>query len=139
MSSVLEAPQAKQSQGLMLALRWLPVAFGLVLMYVPTYMEMWKYYWRKEDNAHGPLIIAVVTWLVWRRRTVLLAPPGDLQRLWGSLLIALGLVLYVIGRSQEFAQLDAFSQIPLLLGLLLVLQGKHAFRILLFPICFLAL
>jgi len=81
----------------------------------------------------------VVAWLLWRRRDVLLEPPENTRPVWGAMLVATGLVLYVIGRSQSFAQPDAFSQIPLLLGLILALQGQRAFRALLFPICFLTL
>ena len=120
-------------------MRWMPIVFGLALMYVPTYIDMWRYYWFREDNAHGPLIVAVVAWLVWRQRDVLLEPPRQLRPLLGSALIAVGLILYVIGRSQQFAQPDVFSQIPLLLGLILALQGQRAFRVLLFPIGFLTL
>src|SRR3954469_7308397 len=126
MSYILEATRHQTHKAAPL-LRWLPIVFGLVLMYVPTYMEMWKYYWRREDNAHGPLIIAVVVWLIWRRREVLLEPPREVRPLAGALLIAFGLTCYVVGRSQSFTQPDAFSQIPLLLGLLLTLQGQRAF------------
>jgi exosortase B len=139
MSSVLEGPHSTEAGKVQPILRWAPIVFGLVLMYVPTYMNMWKYFWTREDNAHGPLIVAVVAWLVWRQRDVLLEPPERLRPVWGALLIAVGLILYVIGRSQDFAQPDTFSQIPLLLGLVLALQGQRAFRLLLFPICFLAL
>lgn len=138
MSSVLEAPRSEVS-GAAPILRWIPIVFGLLVMYVPTYINMWTYFWIREDNAHGPLIVAVVAWLVWRRREVLLEPPQQVKPVLGGILIALGLALYVIGRSQEFAQPDAFSQIPLLLGLILTLQGKRAFRSLVFPICFLTL
>ena len=44
-------------------MRWVPIVLGLVVMYVPTYINMWKYFWIREDNAHGPLIVAVVAWL----------------------------------------------------------------------------
>jgi exosortase B len=138
MSSVLEAPRSEVS-GAAPILRWIPIVFGLLVMYVPTYINMWQYFWIREDNAHGPLIVAVVGWLVWRRREVLLESPQQVKPVLGGILIAIGLALYVIGRSQEFAQPDAFSQIPLLLGLILTLQGKRAFRSLVFPICFLTL
>src|SRR3954463_731607 len=136
MSSVMEAPGAA-SPRYGAILRWLPVALGLLVMYIPTYQHMWMMYWHNEDNAHGPLIVAVAVWLMWRRREVLLEPPQHVKPLLGGLLIAFALICYVIGRSQSFAQPDAFSQIPLLLGLLLVLQGERAFRALLFPVAFL--
>jgi exosortase B len=138
MSSVLDAGKAAPRLTSPV-LRWIPIVFGLLLMYVPTYGDMWKYFWHREDNAHGPLIVAVVAWLIWRKRDVLLETPRDVRPVAGGVLIAVGVFLYVIGRSQAFAQPDAFSQIPLLLGLVLALQGQHAFRTLLFPICFLTL
>src|SRR3954454_1850695 len=138
MSSVLAASRS-EPRGASSLLRWIPVVLGLVMMYVPTYIDMWKYFWFREDNAHGPLIVAVVAWLIWRRREVLTGPAEQTRPVWGSLLISLGLLLYVVGRSQGVAQPDAFSQVPLLLGLVLALQGQRAFRVLLFPICFLTL
>jgi exosortase B len=107
-------------------------------MYVPSYIDLWQQFWSREDNAHGPLIVAVVGWLVWRKRECFLVAPSDLNRIGGWALIVVGLVLYVIGRSQDFFQPDAFSQIPLLLGLILALQGRNAFWALFFPICFLS-
>ncbi|MEO8626549.1 MAG: exosortase B [Betaproteobacteria bacterium] len=138
MSSVLGVQRTEQGKSYSV-LRWAPVVFGLVLMYIPTYLNMWTHYWSREDNAHGPIIVAVVAWLIWRRREVLLEGPRDVRPVAGGLLIFAGLVLYVIGRSQDFAQPDTFSQVPLLLGLILALQGKRAFRTLLFPIAFLTL
>ena len=61
MSSVLGASRSEPS-GLS-AMRWLPIVFGLLVMYVPTYVDLWRAYWTLEDNAHGPLIVAVVAWL----------------------------------------------------------------------------
>ena len=92
MSSVLEAPRSQASTTAPI-LRWVPIVLGLVVMYVPTYINMWKYFWIREDNAHGPLIVAVVAWLIWRRREVLLEAPQQVKPLLGGMLVALGLVL----------------------------------------------
>jgi exosortase B len=136
MSSVLDsAPQVGIDKANVL--KWAPVLIGLLIMYVPTYIDLAQTFWKSEDNAHGPLILAVVLWLIWRRREVLLEPPIDARPLAGGLVLAFGLFLYVIGRSQQFFQPDAFSQIPVLLGIILALQGKKAFKALLFPIAFL--
>src|SRR3954452_14728654 len=102
MSSVMEAPGAA-SHRYDPIVRWLPIALGLLVMYIPTYRHMWMMYWHKEDNAHGPLIIAVAVWLMWRRRDVLLEQPHGVKPLFGGLLVAFALVCYVIGRSQSFA------------------------------------
>jgi exosortase len=55
----------------------------------------------------------------------------------GWALVATGLACYVLGRSQDFIQFEAGSQIPLLAGLVLALAGRRAFRRLWFPILFL--
>lgn len=136
MSSVLESsPSASGERGAVL--KWAPVLAGLLVMYVPTYMDLAHTFWQSEDNAHGPLILAVVLWLLWRRRDVLLEPPSNVKPVLGGVLFVLGLVLYVVGRSQQFFQPDAFSQIPVLLGCILALQGKNAFKALAFPVAFL--
>lgn len=137
MSSVLEGSHPNRGETTSIILRWAPIALGLVVMYAPSYVDLWEQFWSKEDNAHGPLIVAVVAWLIWRKKDVLLESPTETRSFLGGSLLFIGLLLFVIGRSQAFFQPEAFSQIPLLLGLLLVLQGRRAFWTLFFPICFL--
>ena len=57
--------------------RWWPVACGLALMYVPTWYDLAQGLWKEEPYAHGPLVLGVVAWLVWRARHVL---AGELDR-----------------------------------------------------------
>lgn len=120
------------------AARWLPVVAGLLVLYVPTYVDLYQAYWRTERGAHGPIILLVSAWLVWRERRAF-AARGDARMPWlGWTLVALGLAAYVVGRSQAFFQLEAGSQIPLFAGLVLALLGRRAFRRLWFAIFFLA-
>jgi len=44
--------------------RWLPVMLGLAVMYVPTYVDLARSLWSNEAYAHGPIVLAVVAWLV---------------------------------------------------------------------------
>lgn len=136
MSSVLET-RTLSSGDSGVVLRWAPVLCGLLVMYVPTYIDLWQQFWHKEDNAHGPLIVAVVAWLIWREKHILVEPASNTHPIVGGLLFAVSLLLYILGRSQEFFQPEAFSQILLLLGIMLAVQGQRAFRALAFPICFL--
>ena len=118
--------------------RWWPVALGLALVYVPTWYGLAHGLWKEEPYAHGPLVLAVVAWLVWRNRRAL---AGELDRpapLSGSFALGFGLLLYAVGRSQGIALFEVASHIPVLAGLLLVLGGWPVLKALWFPLAFLA-
>ena len=120
------------------AVRWVPVVAGLLVLYVPTYVDLYDAYWRTERGAHGPIILLVSAWLAWRGRHAFGVRGGERMPRAGWTLVAIGLACYVLGRSQAFFQLEAGSQIPLLAGLVLALHGRAAFRQLWFAIVFLA-
>jgi len=118
------------------SLRWLPVAAGLLVLYVPTYITLANGAWNEEQNEHGPLILVVIFWLLWRLREQIAALPEKGAPVAGGLLMAAGLSVYVIGRALEFVYLDAFSQIPVVAGLILVIFGWRGLRTLWFPLLF---
>lgn len=118
--------------------KWLPVGLGLLVLYVPSFVDLSRTFWQTEVGGHGPIILAVVVWLLWRERGSLVGgtPDTPMPKLGGAL-IAFGLLLYVLGRSQEFFQFEVGSLIPLLYGVVLALRGKNAAKRLWFPIFFL--
>ena len=117
---------------------WLPIAAGLALLFVPTYIDIAKGFWAFERGSQGPIILLIVAWLFWRQRGDLLNPPESARApVWGWSLVTLGLLFYVLGRSQEFIQLEAGAQLPLLAGIVLLMCGTQALRKLWFPILFL--
>jgi len=125
----------REAEGL---LRWLPVALGLAVMYVPTYVDLAHGLWQQEAYAHGPIILGVVAWLVWRRRAAL-ASGGAIRSapLAGWAMLAFGLMLYAVGRSQGIALFEVGSHLPVLAGTVLLLLGWHALARLWFPLFFL--
>ena len=120
--------------------QWLPIAAGLALLFVPTYIDIANGFWAYERGSQGPIILLIVGWLFWRQRADLLeiGVPSPAARAWGWSLATTGLLLYVLGRSQEFIQLEAGAQLPLLAGIVLLMCGMPALRKLWFPILFLA-
>lgn len=116
---------------------WWPILAGLLVMYVPTYLNAATALWKYEDQAHGPLILLVVLYLFWVNREVLIsrvaARPSPA---WGGFLLALGLLLYIFGRSQDVLILDIGSQIPVFAGILLIMRGSQTLRALWFPLFF---
>jgi exosortase B len=116
---------------------WWPVLFGLLAMYVPTYYNLASTLWQTEEQAHGPLILIVVLYLIWRQRDHLLADTAiKTRKVLGSLILLFGLLLYVVGRSQDIVIFDIGSQIPVLIGILLITRGVPALKALWFPLFF---
>ncbi len=114
-----------------------PVLLGLLVLYVPTYVLLAQDYWPKEENAHGPIILGIVVWLIWRIRAHLSDFTQKKNPIAGATFMILGLLLYVVGRSQEILIFEAGSQIPLLLGIVLITHGAVVARRFWYPLLFL--
>src|SRR5690242_20772282 len=80
---------------------WAFVGAGLAALYVPVFYQYATGLWQSDDHAHGPIILAVVAWLVWRERAVLMEPAARTAPAAGFALLVLGLLTYVVGRSQD--------------------------------------
>jgi exosortase B len=127
----------RMSGGASLAVWW-PVLLGLAVLFLPLYYDLAKGPWQSEDYAHGPIVLAVSAYLIWRARHVLLDAASARPRpILGWSVLVFGLLLYALGRSQHIFLLEVGSQLPILLGLLLVTLGMRAVRALWFPLFFL--
>lgn len=116
---------------------WLPVVLGIAALFVPTYVRLAERAWPQEAYEHGPIIVAIFWWLVWRQREVLAAvAPQPLPWLGWPLLLA-GLFLYFVGYTQNLALFEVAAQIPILAGVLLITLGRAAVRALWFALFFL--
>lgn len=117
---------------------WWPVIAGYLVMFGPTYYELAQTFWREEFGAHGPVILAIFLWLLWRQRWDFSPGPCDrpMPRI-GALMFLGGLFLYVLGRTQGLLVFEVGSQIPLLLGLILFVRGMEGVRALWFPVSYL--
>ncbi len=119
---------------------WMPILAGLLVLYVPVFYEFSVGLWQSDDHGHGPIILGLICWLIWRRRSSL-TTAGSCPvagRLAGGVLLLLGLVLYVLGRSQDVTIFEAGALVPILAGVMLTMRGWHGLRALWFPILFVA-
>lgn len=114
-----------------------PIVLGLLALYVPTYRSFAQSYWPGEENAHGPIVLAVVIWLAWKLRANLFEKVEKTNPLSGFVLLTFGLLLYVVGRSQSIFMFEAGSEIPLLLGMLLITHGAGIAKKYWYPLLFL--
>lgn len=120
---------------------WWPILFGLLVLYVPTYWTLAHGIWNSDDYAHGPIVLVVTLYLIWQQRAVFMRDggisPGRAEAGVGWMLLVFGLLTYAVGRSQDIVILEIGSQIPVILGVLLVTLGMTAARALWFALFFL--
>jgi exosortase B len=130
---------AREQPGLRALLPAAFVAIGLAVMFVPVFVKLAATVWNTDEQGHGPIILALVAWLLWQRREhfsatlAQAAPAGFFGWFW----LVLGLCLYVLGRVQSIVMFEMGSIIPLLIGALAVTFGWRIVRIAAFPIFFL--
>lgn len=115
---------------------WISV-LGLLALYVPTVTGLALTVWSTEEQSQGPIVLAICVWLAWRAwgRIDDMAPAQPRPAL-GWVLIALGLLLYVFGRSQRILSAQTASLIFMLPGLVLLLRGSKQLRAAAFPLFF---
>jgi exosortase len=126
----------------MRAVAW--AAFSLLLFanYFPTFKWMVER-WDEPASymAHGWLIPPISAFLLWQRRDELKAAPrgpGNATA-WGFPVIAVSLLLHLVAGLADVSSISGLTLIGVLLGFVLLMEGKPAARAAWFPILFLAL
>ncbi|MYM98014.1 exosortase B [Duganella vulcania] len=116
---------------------WLPIALGFLVLAVPTLYGLLTGIWSTEEQAHGPIILALSVWLIYRQWPALLAAgdgrPGTRA---GWLLLLPSLALYVLGRSQQIVSMEILSLIGLSAAIVLLMWGGRGLAAVWFPFFF---
>ncbi|RZI85816.1 MAG: exosortase B [Rubrivivax sp.] len=115
----------------------LVLAAGFLALFLPTYVTLADMIWSTDEQGHGPMILGASCWLLWSLREKLFAGPAKPAPVAGFIMLGIGVVIYVIGRSQQILEAEGFSQIPVLMGCMLLLRGWRMVRIAWFPLFFL--
>ena len=115
----------------------LMLGVGWLVLYVPTYSLLARTVWASDEQGHGPIIMAVAIWLLWRLREPLANLKAEPATGAGTVLFVFSMLLFILGRSQNILLFEAGSQIPLLMSLLLFFKGTKALRLCWFPLFFL--
>ena len=112
------------------------IALGLAALWLPTFWDLCFGIWSAEAQGHELIILAVSGWLLYRQRPALQALPDASGRA-GGVLLALGLLLYAFGRSQQFLRIEMLSLSLVLLAVLVLFKGWAVLRLVWFPLFFL--
>ena len=116
---------------------WAPIVLGLLLLYVPTGYSLLTGIWSTEEQAHGPIILSLSLWLLYRQWPEMLAvSAARAPSRAGWPLAVFGLLLYILGRSQQILAFEISSFIVLLVAILLLKRGGAAVRRQWFPFFF---
>lgn len=117
-------------------IKWLPVIIGILVLYTPSINFLADNLWNTEEQAHGPIILMVVLYLFWQNRSAFSGVIEKQKPVLGAVLLAFGLLIFAIGRSQEILFLEIGSLLPVLTGIGLITLGLRGFSKLWFAILF---
>lgn len=111
---------------------------GLAICLLPTYYSFAHTVWGRDDSGHGPIILGIAFWLMWRERQTFWALPAEgAAPIAGLGVMALAMGVYVLGRSQGIDTVEGASHIFALMSCMLLLRGWAGVRVLWFPLAFL--
>lgn len=139
LSASTPMPPARQSAAGRLPLAWLLALAGLLALYVPTFYDALQEVWGREEQAHGPIILGVSLWLLYRNWPAMLeasAKAANSGSAWGWPVLALGLLSYLLGRVLNIQVIEMFSFPCTVVAVLLLLQGPAALKVQWFPLFF---
>jgi len=119
------------------ASEWLIVLAGFAAMYLPVYWWAAGSIWQSEDHGHGAIVLAVAVWLFWSLRHQIDSAPRKPASVLGTVLLALGLLTYIVGRAVHISVLEFASQPIVVAAALLLVRGPSALRLAWFPALYL--
>ncbi|SFG51699.1 exosortase B [Duganella sp. CF458] len=117
---------------------WLPVLLGMLVLYVPTFHRLFTGLWATEEQAHGPIILLLALWLMYRQWPAMLARADGQPSATGWPVLGVGLLAYILGRSQGIVAFEIASFILLLAAVLMLKCGHGALRVQWFAFFFMA-
>ncbi len=117
---------------------WLPIAAGLIVLYLPSLVDLFRGVWSTDQQAHGPIVLGIACWLIYRKwPDMVRSSDGQAGApVAGWPVFIFGLLLYVIGRSQDILLFEIGSVIWLFSGILLLIRGPRALKAQWFPLFF---
>lgn len=115
---------------------WLIAGVGLLVMYVPTFWGLFNGIWASDSQGHGPIVLAISLWLIWRKWPEIMQQPTAPANWAGWSVLSCGLLLYLIGRSQDILLFEVGALIWLVAACVLLLSGTGSLKLLVFPLFF---
>ena len=117
----------------------LALLIGVAAILLPTMFEVGQFNWTTEQGSHGPIVMAIGLWLLWREVKSSKAPrePGNL--IIGGLALAGLLALYLVSRITGILEIEALAMYGALIVGAYMLFGGALIGSVWFPLLYLAL
>jgi len=116
---------------------WLIVLAGLCFMYVPTFIDLFRDTWSRDEYAHGPIVFAISLWLLYRKWPEMLDTRDEQKSSFaGWFILITGFLFYIVSRSQSIISLEVASLVWVLPGIGLILLGTRSVKAVWFPLFF---
>jgi exosortase len=109
-----------------------------LVLYASVFVDLAGIWLGDGNYSHGPLMLPVIAYVVWARRQRLAAEPLHPSN-FGLVVVLVSLAVLVVGTAGVEFFLMRTSAIGLLAGIVVFLAGWRWLRLLLFPLCLLAL
>ncbi|MAS40302.1 MAG: exosortase B [Porticoccaceae bacterium] len=116
---------------------WLVVAIGAVIMYAPSFYDLFTGIWSTDQQGHGPIVLAISVWLLYRKwPDMMAAGETETPSMAGWPVLCIGLLLFVLGRSQGVLLFEIGSVLWVLVAVILLMRGPRALKTVWFPLFF---
>lgn len=113
------------------------IILGLTFMYGPTLHTLNSTLWNVVGQGHGPIMLALAGWLAWIRKEQLRSLPDRSTWHAACMVLTVGVISYVLGRTQDILLLEVGSLIWVLIAGLLFWKGWPGVKVMWFPLFFL--
>lgn len=110
-------------------MQWLPIIAGLLVLYVPSLIDLFTGPWSQDEQMHGPIVLGIAIWLIYRNWSAMMAASEGEPTHWsGWFFFVFAVLLYALGRSQDILIFEVGSVIWLLIGIGLLTRGVAAVK-----------
>jgi exosortase B len=116
--------------------RW-AIGAGLAALWLPTLWDISAGIWAADAQGHELLFVAVSGFLLYGKRQLLVRREGTAVHLLPLGLFMAGLLMYVVGRSQQFLRIELLSLLTVTGALIALAGGRAALKAAAFPLFFL--
>ena len=117
----------------------LALLIGVAAILLPTMIEVGQFNWTTEQGGHGPIVMAIGLWLLWREAKSSSAPRKPGNAIIGSLALAGHLAVYLVSRITGILEIEALAMYGALIVGAYMLFGGALIRSVWFPLLYLAL
>lgn len=109
---------------------------GIAALALPTFVKIAQVSWVSEQGAHGPIVLAIALWLVWRSRTEMLQAQSPGLAMIGYPALAGSAIVYVLAYIAGSVAIESFAFYGFVLSAMYLLIGARAMARSWFPLLY---